>query len=157
MMNTVRKLFDFIVCGYSEKNRASHHWQGFNMGDNRRGRAFNTLLEFRFWIKYRATLDFKLWLADLLSRKAMRLRDEKTSVFGFYDSFKGNRAAKLCDDLDTSFLLNVPTEQWIGSLESFRADLQELGCLAGATCSDNGRDSKRSLGSCFGFATNATA
>lgn len=71
-------------------------------------------------------------LADVLSVLAMRLRNDKVSVFGWYEQCKGNEAAKLADRIETTLIMELAVKD-TDQLESSLDDLSQLALLAGST------------------------
>lgn len=127
-----KTFLNWFLCGYKEggKHEIVSFWWGWTFDlSTRRGRAFYWLLGL-----CKATKDTpfrcKLWFADQLIRCAMRLRNEKVSVFGFYDCAIGNRAAQLCDDIRLKTILNDHEVE-------IRENLEELASIAGATWISN--------------------
>jgi hypothetical protein len=98
--------------------------------DTRRGRLLHWLLDARRAIR-RKPSEFRWWLADQFSRAALRLRGGNTSVFGFYDGQRGDRAAQLIERLDWVLLLHLDADELRDSEVS--ETLNELASLAGAT------------------------
>lgn len=129
---TLRRFFDWAVCGYGRGTKASLHTRGWNMGtDTRRGRLVAWLLDFDRAVR-RSPESFRWWLADQLAQWALRLRGQRVTVFGYYDAARGNRAAELADRLSTSVALalgDAPSEDVKSALE----DLQELESCMGGT------------------------
>jgi hypothetical protein len=122
---------DYLLCGSSENDGSRHisSWRGFRMNmETRRGRLFHWLLEFHYTVK-RAPQTWRLWRADRLMRKAMRLRGETPSAYGFYDFAKGNRAARLLDIIDMDYLTRLRSED---DLTEHRETLNELASICGA-------------------------
>lgn len=134
-----RIIYNWLIGGYwpgTITKRGLTIWMGYYFNhDTLRGRFSYWLLNLDCAMR-RSPHDLKLWLADQLSRAAMRLRGEKVSVFGFYDYAKGNRAAQLCDAVDFDHCLNWSNDE-ADMIEENRARLQELASLAGATWRSN--------------------
>lgn len=99
--------------------------------DSRRGRLIAWVLDLHQATR-RSPHTFRWWLADQLSRAAMRIRGEKVSVFGWYDGQRGNRAAIMCDRIHSS-LFDISPEKADDAID----DLNELASLSGASWTRN--------------------
>lgn len=80
--------------------------------------------------------DFKYWLADLLSRAALRLRGDATPrLFGYYEDVRGNRAAELADkiSLDLVMASNLDDREHVGQMNRIHDQVSELASLARST------------------------
>lgn len=127
-------MFDYLVFGYKlNGNRSCCFWNGLRFGtDTRRGCFLLAIYNFIDDLK-RRPWRARLAIADVLMRCAMRLRGEPVSVFGFYDIWKGNEAARIVDSIETKMLLEMESDDF----QDLRDELSRLASLASATCTRN--------------------
>lgn len=80
--------------------------------------------------------DFKYWLADVLSKAALRLRGDATPrLFGYWEDVRGNRAAELADRINFDLVLatDLHDEDHRVKMNHIHEQVGELAALARAT------------------------
>ena len=124
----MKKILMWLFCGDGAPTTSTRFYRGLVMNlDTRRGRFVAWLLDLDYAVRQKPT-DFRWWLADQLSRAALRLRRQEVSVFGHYDAQKGNRAAMLAEAIWIEVVIID-----ISAADNIDTKLQELASLAGAT------------------------
>lgn len=129
-MSDFRDFYNWLVGGYyaDGHHKCSCFTRGYSLNlDTRRGRFTLWLLHLDHALRD-APNRLRWWAADQVARAALRMRGGRTYVFGFYDSTRGNRAAKLADDIRTTLFLKLETADFVEAAEV----LDELAAIKGA-------------------------
>jgi hypothetical protein len=123
------------LAGYGDGNTSACFTAGWCIGtDTRRGRFVLWCIDTLRAIRGQPS-DFKYWLADLLSRGALRLRGDATpKLFGYYEDTRGNRAAELADRITFDLILARPLHNLEDErMNQIHEQVRELASLARST------------------------
>lgn len=126
----------YVLAGYGPETDHSCFTGGWSINmRTRRGRfvmwAINAIRAARG-----KPSDFKFWLADLLSRGALRLRGDATPrLFGYYEDVRGNRAAELADRINFDLILATDLDDLdaVSRMNQIHEQVGELASLARST------------------------
>lgn len=126
----------YAIAGYGTSNKAYCFTGGWCIGmDTRRGRFVMWCISTIRAIRGKPR-DFKCWLADLLSRWALKLRGDATpNLFGYYEDIRGNRAAELADRITFDLVLatDVDDSDHFEKMNRIHEQVGELAALARST------------------------
>lgn len=126
----------YALAGYGPATKSCCFTGGWCINlETRRGRfvmwSINTIRALRG-----KPSDFRYWLADLLSRWALRLRGDATPrLFGYWEDVRGNRAAELADRINFDLVLatNLDDRDHVEKINQIHEQVGELAALARAT------------------------
>jgi hypothetical protein len=127
---------NYAVAGYGKGNKSSCFTNGWCIGlDTRRGRFVMWCINTSRAIRGKPS-DFKYWLADVLSKAALRLRGDATPrLFGYWEDVRGNRAAEIADRVNFDLVLatNLDDRDHVEKMNQIHEQVGELAALARST------------------------